>query len=299
MDPLKQVPSQLYVRVVHIEFEGFEAMKKLRSFRSKSLKDSVDATLRSFGIGIARYATLEKLRSDARVQASASRDIAFLRTIRQPETLHKALQCLPSSKAQLRQDLFVLAHLGFKTDGFFVEFGATNGIELSNTYLLEKEFNWTGILAEPARCWHELLRKNRNASIETRCVWRDSNSSLLFNEVQFAEYSTVSTYTGTDLHVELRRNGREYPVETISLLDLLDKYNAPEIIDYLSIDTEGSEFEILEAFDFSKYKFRVITCEHNYTPMRQKIFELLSARGYSRVLQDISYFDDWYVLDDK
>ncbi|AKK30257.1 hypothetical protein AB431_05185 [Mycobacterium sp. EPa45] len=224
--------------------------------------------------------------------------MAFLSTIHQPETLLKTLQYLPSSKAQLRQDLFVLSCLGFKTGGFFVEFGATNGLDLSNTYLLEKEFNWTGILAEPARCWHGPLRENRSASIETNCVWRDSTSSLLFNEVRSAEYSTVSTYSGTDSHVEIRRIGREYQVETISLMDLLEKHNAPEVIDYLSIDTEGSEFEILEAFDFSKYKFRVITCEHNYTPMREKILELLSAKGYSRVFQEITYFDDWYILND-
>ena len=70
------------------------------------------------------------------------------------------------------------------------------------------------------------------------------------------------------------KTGRKYKVPTISLLDLLDIHNAPKFIDYLSIDTEGSEYEILNAFDFNKYKFRVITCEHNFTPMREKIYKL-------------------------
>jgi hypothetical protein len=52
---------------------------------------------------------------------------------------------LRSSKAQLRQDIFVLNELNFKRDGYFVEFGATNGVDLSNTYLLEKGYNWKGI----------------------------------------------------------------------------------------------------------------------------------------------------------
>ena len=69
------------------------------------------------------------------------------------------------------------------------------------------------------------------------------------------------------------------------------------MIDYLSIDTEGSEFEILNSFDFSKFKFRIITCEHNYTPMREKIFELLTKNGYTRVFKEISFNDDWYVSD--
>lgn len=189
-----------------------------------------------------------------------------------------------------------MSKLGFKSSGFFVEFGATNGVNLSNTHLLEKEFGWSGILAEPARCWHADLTRNRSAIIDTRCVWTTSGSSLVFNEVSSAEYSTVSSYSGTDSHVEIRRTGSEYSVNTISLLDLLEEHNAPEVIDYLSIDTEGSEFDILKGFDFSRYKFRVITCEHNYTPMRHKIFELLTANGYSRVSQEVSAFDDWYVL---
>jgi hypothetical protein len=85
-------------------------------------------------------------------------------------------------------------------------------------------------------------------------------------------------------------------VRTISLNDLLQKHNAPAEIDYLSIDTEGSEFEILNAFDFSKHRVKVITCEHNYTEMREKIFKLLTENGYSRIYVEFSGFDDWYVL---
>ena len=61
------------------------------------------------------------------------------------------LDCLLKINSQLRQDLFVLNELDFKENGYFVEFGATDGIKLSNSYLLEKSFNWNGILAEPAR----------------------------------------------------------------------------------------------------------------------------------------------------
>lgn len=58
----------------------------------------------------------------------------------------------------------------FKQNGFFVEFGATNGIDLSNTYLLETEFGWNGILAEPDKYWHTSLIANRTAIIDIRCV---------------------------------------------------------------------------------------------------------------------------------
>tara|TARA_B100000242_G_C42645512_1_gene303440 strand:- start:264 stop:500 length:237 start_codon:yes stop_codon:yes gene_type:complete len=76
---------------------------------------------------------------------------------------------------------------------------------------------------------------------------------------------------------------------------MLKKHNAPKTIDYLSIDTEGSEFEILSNFDFDEYDIKIITCEHNYTSMREKIFDLLSAQGYERKYSEFSLFDDWYV----
>ena len=201
-----------------------------------------------------------------------------------------------SSKAQLKQDIFVLSELDCKTGGYFVEFGATNGVDLSNTYLLETKFGWTGILAEPAKVWAEALTKNRKCHIDYDCVWSTSGEVLEFNEVNAAELSTISTFSGVDEHAATRTSGTKYPVTTISLLDLLKKYNAPRTIDYLSIDTEGSEFEILSAFDFDAYQFRVITCEHNYTPMREKIYNLLTSKGYTRKFPNLSHFDDWYVL---
>jgi len=200
------------------------------------------------------------------------------------------------SKSQLGQDMFVLSELGFKKDGYFVEFGATNGVDLSNTYLLEKDLGWTGILAEPAKVWAEALTKNRKCHIDYDCVWSTSGEVLEFNEVNAAELSTISTFSGVDEHATTRTSGTKYLVTTISLLDLLKKYNAPKEIDYLSIDTEGSEFDILNAFDFDAYKFKVITCEHNFTPMRVKIYELLTSKGYTRKHTEYSRFDDWYVL---
>jgi FkbM family methyltransferase len=211
----------------------------------------------------------------------------------------KLLRLRRKSKAQLRQDMFVISTLKFKKNGFFVEFGATNGVDLSNTYLLAKEFGWTGILAEPASIWHKDLKTNRSESkIEFRCVWKNSGSTLSFNETEYPELSTIDEFSNNDRHTLKRETGKKYLVETISLNDLLDTHNAPKIIDYLSIDTEGSEFEILSSLDFSKFKFRVITCEHNHSPQRVKIQALLQKNGYRQVLKEVSKFDDWYILEE-
>lgn len=215
-----------------------------------------------------------------------------------PENIEKLKIARAQSQSQLLQDIFALHETNYKVGGFFVEFGATNGIELSNSYLLEREFHWKGILAEPARIWQDDLRRNRSSSIEEKCVWINSTSILEFNEVASPELSTISSFKDNeDWASQQRKNSKTYQVETISLEDLLRKYHAPKVIDYLSIDTEGSEFEILNHFDFSKYQFKVITCEHNYTSDREKIHQLLTQNGYVRKYSFLSKWDDWYVLD--
>ncbi|MEM8651014.1 MAG: FkbM family methyltransferase [Pseudomonadota bacterium] len=249
----------------------------------KSLSKRLDLKLTS-------KSKYKKLLLDSR----SAQDFSFVKAI-DPQHRSQCIDNLEHSSSQFRQDLFVLSQLGFKNNGYFVEFGATDGICISNTYLLEKRFGWNGILAEPAAVWHDALAKNRKSHIETKCVWSESGAKLRFNETELSELSTLDDFSGDDSNKSRRQMGRRYDVETISLVDLLDKYNAPTLIDYLSVDTEGSEFDILKAFDFDKYRFGVITCEHNYTNRRKKVFDLLIANGYERKFEEFSNVDDWYV----
>jgi len=245
-----------------------------------------------FGIEIMKIKSIDEILKNERIRAK--NELEFM--LKMPDrSLGRLLKHFGKSKSQLGQDLFVLSELDFKKNGFFVEFGATNGIDLSNTYLLETDFEWTGILAEPAKCWQSELKQNRSALIEDLCVWVDSTSTLTFNETSSPELSTIASFSSGDSHRQSRESGREYSVETISLNDLLIKYNAPHHIDYLSIDTEGSEFLILSALDFEKFSFSVITCEHAYTQKREDIKNLLEAHGYVRKYTELSAFDDWYV----
>jgi FkbM family methyltransferase len=232
------------------------------------------------------------LRSGSKWRAKQHTDLMWLLPIK---TSIGLLRYGHKSMSQHRQDLFVLSQLNFKRNGFFVEFGATNGIALSNSHLLEHEFGWNGILAEPATYWHQALQKNRKCHIETDCVWRDSVSTLTFHEVDNPELSTIGEYGVADFHHDARKNKRVYEVRTISLEDMLVKFGAPHTIDFLSIDTEGSEFEILNSFNFDKYRFNVIICEHNFTPARELIFSLLTQHGYVRKFESLSDVDDWYV----
>ena len=214
---------------------------------------------------------------------------------------------LPYSKAQLAQDLFALAFAGNTSPRFFVEFGATDGIKLSNTYLLEKKLGWNGILAEPAKTWHNSLRENRSCIINTKCVARTSGCKYKFLEVDnttegSAELSGIKDFANNgDWASKIRLNtSREYEVETISLDDLLEAHNAPSDIQFLSLDTEGSELSILEGYNFERRTIRSICVEHNYVKNNRKaINALLCEKGYTQVLQRVSRWDDWYVLNDN
>jgi FkbM family methyltransferase len=253
--------------------------------------------IRSLGRAALRKFGFELLRSEAAASLQKGRRVAdaIPFVLSRPEAhSHRLLGLVDKSRSQLRQDLFVLSETDFRRDGFFVEFGALDGVRLSNTYLLEKAFSRRGVLAEPALCWRDALKHNRDASIETRCVWRESNVELEFCETTGAGLSTLAQFAHNDARHRSMR-GRAYRVETISLLDMLSQFQAPEHIDYLSIDTEGSEFEILSAFDFSRYTFDVITCEHNFSANRQAVHELLSRHGYRRTMEAHSRWDDWYV----
>lgn len=257
----------------------------------RDVEDAARELLRKLNIRLTSYTRFDKLKSFEKDHY----DIEFLKAL-PPEVVSNAVSIIDRSKSQLRQDIFVLAQLGFKRNGFFVEFGATDGYELSNSWLLEKSFDWSGILAEPARVWHTQLRSNRSAAIETDCVWKVTGEEIEFAEVGAAALSTVASLSEQDGHHTRRRRSKRYAVQTVTLTEMLQRNGAPAEIDYLSIDTEGSEFEILQCHDFENYRFKVITCEHNYTNNRQKIYDLLTSRGYQRIMEKQSRFDDWYIL---
>ena len=204
------------------------------------------------------------------------------------------LRNLKISHSQYQQDILALKIFENISEGFFVEFGAADGISGSNSFLLE-EFGWKGILSEPARSYWSAIQKNRSALLDKRAVYSKSGESLTF--IELGLLSTISDFNGLDEH----SNGREkseirYEVPTVSLNDLLRDAKCPTQIHYMSIDTEGSEFEILSKFNFSEWKVIFLSIEHNNNIYRERIRELMYANDYSRVLVTVSEVDDWYLL---
>lgn len=199
---------------------------------------------------------------------------------------------------QNMQDAWILYETNYKHDGYFIDFGATDGLTINNTYLLEKEFHWNGIVAEPNPIWFADLNKHRECHISNECVWTQTGAKLQFLLTDAPDLATIKGFGDNDEHAEKRQTSNITEVDTISLTDLLKKFNAPSQIDYLSIDTEGSEYDILLSFfkqSFDDYKIDLITIEHNYVPeFREKIYRMLTMNGYERKFPEISRCDDFY-----
>ena len=204
--------------------------------------------------------------------------------------------------SQLYQDVFANFIVGNKFEKTFLEFGATDGYSVSNSYLLENIFNWKGVLSEPSTQWHESLKKNRkNTKILTKCIWKESGKKLDFFMSDQGELSTLKDFVESDkisipTNTEMRKkSGKTISVETISLNDVVKDYFGSICPSYISIDTEGSEYEILQSFDFENFKPKLFTIEHNHTPAESKIDELLINNGYVRIFRNLTAFDGWYV----
>jgi len=197
---------------------------------------------------------------------------------------------LKNSYSQLKQDLNVLKHFNNKKNGYFVEVGAADGINLSNTYLLEKKYDWTGICIEPVPSHYKNLVKNRD-SINLNIAVYDKSGE----EVEIAEAGLLSGIKNDiDKHTQAKK-GKTLKIKTKTLTEILDENNAPNTIDYMSLDTEGSELKILQGIDFNKYKFKYINLEHNYVePRRTQMRKLLENNGYT--YKGANKFDDDYVL---
>jgi hypothetical protein len=99
-----------------------------------------------------------------------------------------------------------------------------------------------------------------------------------------------------DLHASRRIVNSNYKVNTLSLNDLLLENNAPKEIDFVSIDTEGSEIEIIQQFDFKKYHIKIVIIEHNYDRKRRiRLREIFDQNNFRPVFTKLSGPDFWFV----
>jgi FkbM family methyltransferase len=204
-------------------------------------------------------------------------------------------------KSQYEQDSWLNENV-FKgqREGIFVEIGAYDGVIGSNTYFYEKELGWKGVCIEPIKERYDELVKNRNCICLNCCVY-SKNENIYFQENNgYTEMLSGIINCYDPLHMirinkEQRERGGESkilqkPAYTLTKILLENNINR---VDYVSIDTEGSEFDIIKGIDFDKIKIRILDIENNYRDSPPYIEEFLKGKGYEKLR--VLHGDDIYI----
>ena len=212
------------------------------------------------------------------------------------------------SYSQYSQDLVILdefftnpANGSKKRGGFFVDVGAHDGVSFSNTALMERELGWTGLCFEPLPERFTELQKNRTAKCFQACAY-NSEGMVTFSAIKGApEMLSGITASYDPRHVErIDREVKEHSatvenitVVTLRLADIFAKAGITHV-DFVSVDTEGSELEVLEGIDFDAVTIDVLTIEDNYPDKSQMspVTKFMVSKGYRphlRIVGDIVY----------
>lgn len=202
-------------------------------------------------------------------------------------------------------DLQIAKYLNYR-DGYYIELGAADGIGFSNTLLFELQKGWAGVLIEPSpsnflKCIEN--RSNRNTFFCNACISFDYTEK--FVEMIYAHYMSVAVGMASDIENPQKHalDGAKYLASAKErvfrygalarpLNELLIEAKSPALIDFISLDVEGVELEVLKGIDHSAFKFKLM-CIESRSP--EILTEYLHAHGYKHQEQ-ISHHDHIYLL---
>ena len=197
---------------------------------------------------------------------------------------------------QYGQDAFVVDHFRGKRGGVFVDIGANDGVSLSNTYYLERELGWSGLLVEPHAEMHAALQRVRTAHAVNACA-ADHDGVARFSQIEGGS-NMLSGVASKFSHMHerrvrrsMRKSGsqlREVEVPAVRVDRVLEDVGIDRV-DYLSIDTEGGEREIIDAIDLERFGVELVTMENNGRDlstrryMRDRGYEIAAVLGCDEV----------------
>lgn len=176
-----------------------------------------------------------------------------------------------------------------KSAGFFVDVGAFDGVHLSNTYSFEQQ-GWQGICVEPHPKYYEYCKQARlnSTCLNLACVADDTIEKIEFFAEELGLLSGIYARE-EDVRDRYKRRKIEFSgfnkvsVPAMTLTSLLEKQVAPQIqIDFISIDVEGAEMDVLRGLDLSRFRPRVLIIEASSAGAKKMLDTHLAAgNGYA------------------
>ena len=221
-------------------------------------------------------------------------------------------------QGQVFQDKMIAYLFQFRTNGYFVDLAANHAVEFSNTFALERRLNWTGLCIEANSQYWESLVRQRSCQVVAAVIgnhqrmkpitfrYKNAGSGIvgfdnapLENKADRQQRQQQNKKTNEIQNKN--QNSREPNIKkkktaktkedmyyTVPLSEILDNFQAPSRIDYLSLDVEGAEDEILnDHFPFDRYMFQVVTVERPPPALIRR----LRNHGY-RFVQKLAKFGD-------
>ena len=187
------------------------------------------------------------------------------------------------------QDQFLETNIfkGYK-NGVYMDIGAYDGVDINNTLYFEKTHNWTGVNVEPMKESFDQLVINRPHSINLNCaVCNSDGETEFFNNTGHTKLLSGIKSTFDARHFQrlvienflYMSNTEIITVPTKRMETICDEHNILHI-NYLSIDVEGAEFEVISSINFDKVFIDVIGFENNYHDVSAHIVAYLNDKGY-------------------
>lgn len=200
------------------------------------------------------------------------------------------------------QDRFVADLLNHKKNGVFIDIGAFDGIDFSNSYFFEKGLSWSGICIEPNITIFKKLQTNRNCICLNCCVGEATGVNQFLSVTGYAVMLSGLLSMFDRRHLErideaIKVHGGTKEILDIPVLPLetiLENHKI-EIVDYCNIDVEGGELGVLKSINFSKVKIKLFSIENNYG--EKEVQQFLKLHGY-RLIAKLGA-DEFYELNSK
>jgi FkbM family methyltransferase len=182
-------------------------------------------------------------------------------------------------KSQFGEDKILFEHFGKKNDGFYVEVGALDGIYVSNTYFFE-QIGWQGILIEPIpeaaqKC---ALARPRSQVVCCAALAPDSPAEIEFEVVEGWEALSATSVNRERLH-EYQPQMRKIVVQAKTLDTILEQASMRKI-DFLTIDVEGHEWDVLQGFTIDRWQPEIVIIERWSTLPDQNIMQYMHQNNY-------------------